>query len=85
MGTSAISLGERGVPVTAIAWHPTTPMLAIGYHDGSVQLCRSEDGDMLPMHQADGDPVAFLAFAAHGRQLGALSTTGKLCRFDLAA
>jgi WD40 repeat protein len=85
MGTSAISLGERGLPVTALVWHPTAPMLALGYRDGAVRLCRSEDGAMLPMHEADGDPVAFLAFAAHGKQLGALSTGGKLCWFDLAA
>ena len=78
MGTSAISLSERGVPVTAIAWHPSAPMLALGDRDGSVQLCRSEVGEMLPMKQADGDPVAFLAFAAHGWQLGAPEHGGQV-------
>ncbi|UXN75955.1 WD40 repeat domain-containing protein (plasmid) [Devosia sp. A8/3-2] len=66
MGTSAISPGERGVQVTAIARHPSAPMLALGYRDGSVQLCRSEGGDMLPMRAADGQPIKALGFDPGG-------------------
>lgn len=84
MGTSAISLGERGVQVTAIAWHPTAPMLALGYRDGSVQLCRSEDGDMLPMRSADGQPIRAVGFDPGGRFLGTLTEAGSLSRVDLA-
>ena len=85
MGTSAISLGERGVQVTAIAWHPTAPMLALGYRDGSVQLCRSEDGDMLPMRSADGQPIRVVGFDPGGRFLGTLTEAGSLSRVDLAS
>ena len=85
MGTSAISLGERGVQVTALAWHPSAPMLALGYRDGSVQLCRAEDGDMLPMRAADGQPIKSLGFELGGRFLGTLTETGSLARVDLAS
>jgi WD40 repeat protein len=51
MGTSAVTLGERAVPVSAVAWHPSAPLLALGYRDGAVQLCRSEDGAMLPLRR----------------------------------
>lgn len=84
MGTSAISLGERGVQVTALAWHPSAPMLALGYRDGAVQLCRSEDGSMLALSGANGEPVNALGFAPDGNQLGALTEAGTLSRFDLA-
>lgn len=85
MGTSAISLGERGVQVTAIAWHPSAPMLALGYQDGSVQLCRSEDGDMLPMRAADGQPIKTLCFDPGGQLLGIQTEAGSVGRVDLAA
>ncbi|WP_193335547.1 WD40 repeat domain-containing protein [Devosia beringensis] len=85
MGTSAMSLGERGMQVTALAWHPSAPMLALGYRDGSVQLCRAEDGDMLPMRVADGQPVKSLGFDPGGRFLGTLTEIGSLGRVDLAS
>lgn len=85
MGTSAISLGARGVQVTALAWHPSAPMLALGYRDGAVRLCRTEDGAMLPLREADGDPISNFAFDIHGKHLGMLSAGGTLTRFDLAA
>lgn len=85
MGTSAISRGERGVQVTALAWHPEAPVLALGYRDGAVRLCRIEDSAMLPLRQPDGDPIGHLAFDAQGRFLAALSAGGALSRFDLSA
>lgn len=85
MGTSAISRGERGVQVTALAWHPSSPMLALGYRDGAVRLCRSEDGAMLPLRQADGVAIGHFAFDAAGKYLAALGAGGVLSRFDLSA
>jgi WD40 repeat protein len=85
MGTSAISRGDRGVQVTALAWHPSAPMLALGYRDGAVRLCRSEDDAMLPLRQPDGDAIGYFAFDQEGRYLAVLSGKGKLSRFDLSA
>jgi len=84
-GTSAVSLGARGVQVTALAWHPSAPMLALGYRDGAVRLCRTEDGATLPLRDADGGPISNLGFDADGKHLGMLSAAGTLSRFDLAA
>lgn len=85
MGTTAVSRGERGVQVTALCWHPQAPMLALGYRDGAVQLCRTEDGAMLPLREAYGDQINSLAFDVEGNHLGMLSARGSLCRFDLSA
>jgi len=84
MGTSAISLGERQVQVTALAWHPSAPMLALGYRDGSVQLCRAEDGAMLPVLEPDGEQITHLGFSPDGASLAMLSQRGKLARIALA-
>ena len=83
MGTSAISRGERGVQVTALCWHPQAPMLALGYRDGAVQLCRTEDGAMLPLLEPRGEPTTHLSFSATGSSLAALTDTGALARFAL--
>ena len=84
MGTSAISRGERGIQVTALVWHPSAPMLALGYRDGAVRLCRTDDGAMLPLQEAGGEPVVTLAFDGEGRHLGMLGARGTLARFDLS-
>lgn len=84
MGTSAISLGARGVQVTALCWHPQAPMLALGYRDGAVRLCRAADGAMLPLRAPDGDAITHLAFDAEGLHLALLSAGGNLARVDLA-
>jgi WD40 repeat protein len=84
MGTSAVSLGARGVQVTALAWHPSAPMLALGYRDGAVRLCRAEDGALLPLREPLGDPIFAVAFDAEGKHLGMLSAGGALSRLDLS-
>lgn len=85
MGTSAISRGERGIQVTALVWHPSAPMLALGYRDGAVRLCRTEDGAILPLREPSGEPIDTLAFDPEGLHLGMLGGGGTLSRFDLTA
>ncbi|KKB12300.1 hypothetical protein VE25_08430 [Devosia geojensis] len=85
MGTSAITLGKRGVQVTALTWHPGAPMLALGYRDGAVRLCRAEDGAMLPLLEPNGEPISHLSFSPAGASLAALSEQGRLARFALSA
>lgn len=84
MGTAAVSLGVRGVQVTALAWHPGSPMLALGYRDGAVQLCRADNGAMLPLRKPDGQMVSAVSFSSRGDRLAALTDQGALCRFDLS-
>jgi WD40 repeat protein len=84
MGTSAISRGERGSRVTALCWHPEAPMIALGYRDGAVQLCRTEDGAMLPLLEPRGEPTTHLCFSATGSTLAALTDNGTLSRFALS-
>lgn len=84
MGTSAVTLGERRVQVTALAWHPSAPLLALGYRDGAVQLCRAEDGATLPLLEPNGEPIGYLGFSHAGASLGALSEQGTLARFALS-
>jgi len=85
MGTSAVSLGARGVQVTALAWHPSAPVLALGYRDGAVRLCHAADGAMLPLRDTDGASISTLAFSPEGQFLGILGAAGTLARLDLTA
>jgi WD40 repeat protein len=82
MGTSAVTLGERRIQLTALAWHPEAPMLALGYADGAVQLCRAEDDAMLPLRAPDNDPIEHIRFS--GADIGVLSKSGKLTRAALS-
>lgn len=57
------------VPVTAVAWHPTRAMVAAGYHNGAVLLCRPRGEQHLFVQGSGGGPVSALAWTADGSGL----------------
>jgi len=84
MGTNAVTVGERDVPVTALAWHPASPVLVLGYRDGELRLCRTDDGATLVLGEAHDESIAHVAFSPAGESLAALGQAGTLVRARIA-
>ena len=71
MGRGPRECGVRAAKVTQVAFHPASLVLAIGYEDGWVLLCRLTDGSELLVRApgAGRDPVSALAWDGAGARL----------------
>lgn len=74
--------GYRAVS-TAVACHPTQPVVAVGYEDGAVLLIRIEDEAEILLKNAAKAPVSALLWKQDGSQLaiGCEDGTGRVIRF----
>ncbi|CAL93828.1 WD40 repeat domain-containing protein [Azoarcus olearius] len=66
------------VPVSALAWHPSRALLAAGYHNGAVLLCRPGSDQHLFVQGSGAGPVTALAWAADGAALALGTQHGEL-------
>jgi hypothetical protein len=55
--------------VTKVAFHPRAPVLAIGYADGLVLLCRLADAAEILVRAPAGGAVSALGWNANGARL----------------
>ena len=71
MGKQPRECGVRAVKVTQVAFHPKAMVLAIGYEDGFVLLCRLADASELPvrLENPEGGAVSAMAWDAKGEHL----------------
>ncbi len=72
MGKAPRECGARPVRVSQVAFHPKTMVLAMGYEDGFILLCRLTDGAEILVRKAEGDAmdaVSALAWDGDGRRL----------------
>jgi WD40 repeat protein len=71
MGKQPRECGVRPVKITQVAFHPKAMVLAMGYEDGFVMLCRFSDASELPvrLEAAEGGAISALAWDAQGSQL----------------
>jgi WD40 repeat protein len=72
MGKSPRECGVRDARVSRVAFHPKALVIAIGYEDGWILLCRLEDGAELLVRKhedATADAVTALVWSADGRHL----------------
>lgn len=73
MGQSPRECGVRtDVKVTRVAFHPTALVVALGYEDGMVLLCRITDGSEVLMRQPQdgaGERISALVWDKDGRRL----------------
>ncbi len=58
---------KAGIKVTQVAGHPAAPVIAAGFADGLILLCRIEDGAEILMREPDGDAITALAWRADGK------------------
>ncbi|HUB63820.1 MAG TPA: WD40 repeat domain-containing protein [Methylocella sp.] len=66
-----LECGARQVKVTCVAFHPKSLVLAQGYEDGLLLLCRIPDGAEILVRAAPegGQPISALAWEENGRRL----------------
>lgn len=71
MGKTPRECGLRPARVSQVAFHPTASVLALGYEDGAMLLCRLTDASELLARRedADGGAVSALAWDRDGRRL----------------
>ena len=69
MGKAPRECGVREARVTKVAFHPRALVLAIGYADGLVLLCRLADAAEILVRRPGGGPVGGLAWDARGARL----------------
>jgi len=75
IGKSPLECGIRNVKVTCVAFHPESQILAQGYEDGLVLLCRIKDGGELVVRKPQesgeegGGAITALAWGEPGRRL----------------
>lgn len=74
---------KAGVRVTQVAGHPGAPVIAAGFADGLILVCRIEDGAEILMREPDGDAVTALSFRADGRAVAFGTQAGKAGIADL--
>lgn len=67
MGQAPLQLGTRGdFLVTAVACHPKEDVVAVGYEDGMVMLCRFEDNAEVLLRRPGKGPVSSLDWDGEG-------------------
>ncbi|WP_346892236.1 WD40 repeat domain-containing protein [uncultured Roseibium sp.] len=67
MGQAPLQLGTRGeFLVTAVACHPKEDVVAVGYEDGMVMLCRFEDNAEVLLRRPGKGPVSTLDWDGEG-------------------
>jgi WD40 repeat protein len=62
-------------PVCQVAYHPTHPLIAAGYHNGAVLLCQPGTDEVLFVKASTGGSVTALSWSADGSRL-AMGTQG---------
>lgn len=71
MGKPPRECGVRPAKVTSVAFHPKALIVAAGYDDGCILMCRLTDASELLVRAADkaGGAISALAWDASGRRL----------------
>jgi len=69
MGKAPRECGVRNARVTQVAFHPKALVVAIGYSDGFVMLCRLGDGAELLVRKEAGAAVTALQWQPNGARL----------------
>jgi WD40 repeat protein len=69
MGKAPRECGVREARVTEVAFHPKALVVAIGYSDGFVLLCRLADAAEIPVRVSGDGPISALSWDATGARL----------------
>lgn len=70
MGQTPLQLGTRGDNlVSAVACHPKEDVIAVGYQDGMILMCRFEDNAEVLLRRPGLGPVSTMAWDADGVRL----------------
>lgn len=76
-GKAPLQLGPREALVSAVAFHPSEEMLAIGYADGLGALARFSDQAVLDLIPAGAGSITAIAWRGDGRALAFGDESGR--------
>jgi WD40 repeat protein len=76
MGRQPRMLAPAETRVTTVACHPRQPVVAIGYADGAVMMVRADDGALILVREAGGEPVSAIGWDAAGQTLAFATEAG---------
>lgn len=76
-GKPPLQPGERAALVTAVAFHPTEEVLAIGYADGAALLVRFADSIGMELDEPGEGAVTALAWSTDGKQIAIGDEAGR--------
>lgn len=76
-GKPPLQPGERAALVTAVAFHPTEEVLAIGYADGAAILVRFADNLGMELDEPGEGAVSALAWSADGKHIALADEAGR--------
>jgi WD40 repeat protein len=87
MGKAPRECGVRNSRVTRVACHPKAAVVAIGYDDGCVLMCRMGDGSELLVRRTSSlsGPITALTWNADGARLAFGSEGGAAGWLDIAS
>jgi len=84
MGKQPRMLAPYSKRAVAVACHPKQEIVAVGFEDGLVMLCRIEDGAEILAKKPGGAPVSAMAWSADGAKLAFGTEDGEAGIADLA-
>lgn len=76
-GKAPLQPGERQALVTAVAFHPSEEILAIGYADGAALVVRFADQKGLELEEPGEGAVTALAWDAQGKHIALADAAGR--------
>lgn len=82
-GKPPLQPGEREALVTAVAFHPTDEVLAIGYADGAALIVRFSDSMGMELDEPGEGAVTALAWSADGKRIALGDEAGRGAIVDL--
>jgi WD40 repeat protein len=84
MGKQPRMLAPYQRRAVAVACHPTQEIVAVGFEDGLIMLCRIEDGAEILAKKPGSAPVSAMAWSADGAKLAFGTEDGEAGIADLA-
>jgi WD40 repeat protein len=70
LGSDVISIRDDGMDIFSVEWHPTLPLVAVGYADGIVEIWNPYTYDMIQhVQEQTGMPVMSVSWSPDGTQL----------------
>lgn len=82
-GKAPLQPGQREALVTAVAFHPTDEVLAIGYADGAALVVRFADQLGMELDEPGEGAVTALAWSADGKRIAIGDEAGRGAIIDL--
>lgn len=76
-GKPPLQPGEREALVTAVAFHPSDEVLAIGYSDGAAAIVRLAEGTGLQLDESGEGAVTALAWSGDGKRIAIGDEAGR--------